>query len=248
MLTRGWILVAFLLGLTAAFMAFGLTSGLPPDTSFTLGSSSLRWSLSKTGVLVVSAVAFAVTFAALWLTFAIVAGIWQGLGFVTALIFPILGLPQFDVDMALGLRAALAFIGAAAFVSTVFQNALAILSLAVAFLGLGVAICVRQAVRALANPIGLGLMSRSSAIGGGQSEWRISPALLFSLLALALAGGIVALCASALRPAAPVAAPAHSRPAGGAKEEGEGAERQTSPDSTAAEPDVRTPPPSPAEK
>jgi hypothetical protein len=247
-LTPAWIWVAFLLAVAAALVTFCLASGLPAEAFLALWSPSLRWSLSKAGVFVVSGAAFAVAFAALWLIFAIVAGTWRGLGFVAALIFPMLVLPV-QQDQVLGLRTMLVLLVVAALVSTVFQSALAVLALAIASLGLGAAICARLAFLELENNHdGLGVSSRSSAIGGGQTEWRISPALLFSLLALALAGGTVALGAAALRPAPPAATAVRIGSSGGAKDESKGAAGETFSESVGGELKLKTVPNSPTEK
>jgi hypothetical protein len=240
----GWVGVALVLAVAAGAVAFGVASGLPADTSVTLGWRSLQWSLSKAGVWAAGVVVSIVVFAGLWLVFAVVGGVWRGLGFVTALIFPILGLPEVGVAMTRGLQAALAFIVAAALVSTAFGNMVAIFCLTVGLLALGAAICVRQVFLALPAG-GLGVSSRSSAIGGGQMEWRISPALLFSFLALALAGGAVTLGASALRPASPASEPAHPHTGGGAKGAGDGASGESSSAGEKGEPKPKTPPASP---
>jgi hypothetical protein len=242
-----WIAIALVAAVAAGAAVVVVASGLPANTSLTVGGPALQWSLSKAGVeftsFAISCLAFTLlvlvfaTIAAIWLGLrvvvaglwrglvAIAAEVWKGLGFVTALIFSILGLQEVGTNIELGLQAVLALIVAAALFSAVFQNALAILALAIAFLGLGAAICARQAVLEL--PAGLRVTNRNSAIGGGQSEWTISPALLFSLLAVALVGGTVALGAAALRPV-PVTAPAHPDAAGDARDQGKDATGKTS--------------------
>jgi len=235
----GWVGVAFFLALAAGAAAFGFASGLPPDTSISLPWPPLHWSPANTGAWVASITVFLVAFAVTWLIFAIVAAVWRGLGFVAALILPLLGFPQVP-NMERGIQAALAFIFAAALASTVFKNPLAILALSIAFLALAAAICVRHAVTQ-ADERGFGMSARSSAIGGGQTEWRISPALAFSLLALALAGGAVTLGASALRPASPASAPAPPPP-GGAKDK---SKSEPSPPEERGEPKAKTPAASP---
>jgi len=148
---------------------------------------------------------FSITFVVAAVACGIVGAVWAGVGRLTSSILGIVapGNPEHGP----GLRALLAFVAVTLFLSGIFQSAFVITSVAIAFFGLGtIFFALLASVRLSSNQDRLALRSRSSPIGGGQTEWQISPALLFALLAFTLAGGTITLTALALRPQAPLPA------------------------------------------
>jgi hypothetical protein len=180
--------------------------------------------------------------AAAFLVYAIVVELWTGLGLLTNFILPIPSTPgasPFEVARQLGLRAFLAFVAIASVVSAFLRNAFAIVAILIAFLGLAAVFFAQRAFFELReNRDRLAVRSRSSAIGGGQTEWQISPAFLFAILALSLAGGTITLAGLAVRPSSPPIA----------REEAKNTARETSSIPKLAEPKSPASPSSPLEK